>query len=57
MCSISMADTFNLAWKLAHVLQGKAHPSILKTYESERAEVAAELIEFDRKVLVHLLMN
>ncbi|PLW21455.1 hypothetical protein PCANC_04976 [Puccinia coronata f. sp. avenae] len=47
--NISMADTFNLAWKLAHVLQGKAHPSILKTYESERAEVAAELIEFDRK--------
>lgn len=45
-----MADTFNLAWKLAHVLQKKAHPSILKTYEIERAQVAAELIQFDQKV-------
>lgn len=47
--NISMADTFNLAWKLAHVLQKKAHPSILKTYEIERAQVAAELIQFDQK--------
>lgn len=50
-----MADTFNLAWKLAHVLQQKSHPDILKTYESERGRVAAELIEFDRKVrITHL---
>lgn len=45
----SMADTFNLSWKIAHVLQGKAHPKILDTYEIERAQVAAELIEFDQK--------
>ncbi|MBW0476402.1 hypothetical protein O181_016117 [Austropuccinia psidii MF-1] len=47
--NISMADTFNLTWKLAHVLQKKADPKILKSYEIERAQVAAELIEFDQK--------
>ncbi|KAA1128931.1 hypothetical protein PGTUg99_006310 [Puccinia graminis f. sp. tritici] len=47
--NISMADTFNLTWKLAHVLQKTAHPSILKTYEIERSQVANELIEFDQK--------
>ncbi|EGG06190.1 uncharacterized protein MELLADRAFT_36236 [Melampsora larici-populina 98AG31] len=48
--NMSMSDTFNLTWKLAHVLQGKAHPDILKTYESERAPLGAELIEVDRKL-------
>ena len=47
--SISMADTFNLTWKLAHVIQGRADPSILRTYHSERSQVAADLIEFDHK--------
>lgn len=48
--NMSMSDTFNLTWKLAHVLQGKAHPKILGTYESERAPLGAELIEVDRKL-------
>ncbi|MFN8603261.1 MAG: FAD-dependent monooxygenase [Candidatus Binatia bacterium] len=30
----------NLAWKLAHVLDGRAHPSLLDTYEAERRPVA-----------------
>ncbi|EGG02844.1 uncharacterized protein MELLADRAFT_38407 [Melampsora larici-populina 98AG31] len=46
----SMADTFNLAWKLAHVLQKKAHPKILETYETERSKIARELIIFDQKL-------
>lgn len=33
--NVSMMDTYNLGWKLAHVLQGKADPSILKTYQGE----------------------
>jgi 2-polyprenyl-6-methoxyphenol hydroxylase-like FAD-dependent oxidoreductase len=33
--NVSMMDTYNLGWKLAHVLQGKAEPSILKTYQGE----------------------
>lgn len=48
--NVSMADTFNLTWKLAHVLHKKAHPDILKTYEVERADVASQLIRFDHKL-------
>ncbi|CAH7672897.1 FAD binding domain-containing protein [Phakopsora pachyrhizi] len=47
--NISMADTFNLSWKLAHVIQGKAKMDILNTYEEERSLIAAELIEFDHR--------
>jgi phenol 2-monooxygenase len=42
-----MMDTFNLAWKIAHVVQGSAKSSILSTYEQERHQVAQELIEYD----------
>ena len=34
--STCMEDSFNLAWKLAHVIQGKADKSLLKTYNAER---------------------
>ncbi|GAA5174916.1 FAD-binding monooxygenase [Modicisalibacter zincidurans] len=47
--NVSMRDTFNLGWKLASVLQGKASPAILDTYTTERQTVAKELIDFDRK--------
>ncbi|GAA5918924.1 hypothetical protein JCM1841_006686 [Sporobolomyces salmonicolor] len=45
--NVSMMDTYNLGWKLAHVLQGKASPEILKTYQSERHQTAKELIDLD----------
>ncbi|ANB12147.1 hypothetical protein AWJ20_385 [Sugiyamaella lignohabitans] len=45
----SMCDTFNLGWKLAHVIKGLADPSILTTYEQERRQVARDLINFDYK--------
>ena len=48
--NISMSDTFNLSWKLAHVLQHKARPDILKTYYTERAGIAWQLLEMDYKV-------
>ncbi|KAG0151660.1 hypothetical protein CROQUDRAFT_36280 [Cronartium quercuum f. sp. fusiforme G11] len=48
--NMSMADTFNLSWKLAQVLRGIANPKILQTYQDERAPLAAELIDLDRKV-------
>ena len=35
MCA-GIRDTANLAWKLAAVLRGEAHDSLLDTYESER---------------------
>ena len=37
-----VADAENLAWKLAWVLRGEASPSLLDSYEAERAPVAEE---------------
>jgi phenol 2-monooxygenase len=47
--NVSMADAFNLGWKLAGVLRGTARPELLRTYSDERQAVAAELIDFDRE--------
>ncbi|KAF4552955.1 FAD-dependent monooxygenase-like protein 6 [Elsinoe fawcettii] len=47
--NVSMQDTYNLAWKIGHVVQGKAPRSILRTYQSERRRVAKDLIDFDHK--------
>jgi 2-polyprenyl-6-methoxyphenol hydroxylase-like FAD-dependent oxidoreductase len=38
-------DAHNLAWKLAHVLNGHASPRLLDTYESERQPVARFTVE------------
>ncbi len=46
--NVSMADSFNLGWKLAAVLQGKAPPWLLDTYTEERCATAKELIDFDK---------
>jgi phenol 2-monooxygenase len=46
--NVSMADTFNLGWKLAAVLRGQAVPAVLDTYSAERQAKARELIDFDR---------
>lgn len=40
----SIQDAFNLAWKLAYVLQGKAGPKLLDSYQSERAPVAKQIV-------------
>ena len=39
-----MQDSFNLGWKLALVLQGKASPSLLDSYESEHKPIGAQVI-------------
>jgi 2-polyprenyl-6-methoxyphenol hydroxylase-like FAD-dependent oxidoreductase len=46
--NVSLADAFNLGWKLAAVIRGLAKPELLHTYSAERQRVAADLIEFDR---------
>ncbi|KIN61578.1 putative Flavin-containing monooxygenase [Sulfitobacter noctilucae] len=46
--NVSMADTFNLGWKLAAVLRGQAVPALLHSYSGERQAKAKELIDFDR---------
>ncbi|MBS0535703.1 MAG: FAD-binding monooxygenase [Proteobacteria bacterium] len=47
--NVSMQDGFNLGWKLASVLRGRAKPELLHTYSGERQAVAKELIDFDRE--------
>jgi phenol 2-monooxygenase len=47
--NVSMADTWNLGWKLASVLRGTARPELLHTYSEERQKVAEQLIDFDRE--------
>jgi phenol 2-monooxygenase len=47
--NVSMADAWNLGWKLASVLAGTAKPELLHTYSEERQAVAKELIDFDRE--------
>jgi len=46
--NVSMQDTFNLGWKLAHVLTGRSGPELLKSYSAERQAIAQNLIDFDR---------
>jgi len=38
-------DAHNLAWKLAQVIRGQAHPRLLETYASERRPVARFTVE------------
>ncbi|MBV1788063.1 FAD-dependent monooxygenase [Marinobacterium sp. D7] len=45
----SVMDTWNLGWKLAHVLTGLASEEILQTYSAERREYGQALIDFDRE--------
>lgn len=42
-------DALNLAWKIHHVEAGFARRSILSTYESERKQIAENLLDFDAK--------
>ena len=47
--NVSMQDGYNIAWKLGHVLDGRAPASLLDTYSAERHAVAQELIDFDKE--------
>ena len=47
--NVSMQDAFNLGWKLAAVLRGRAAPALLHSYSAERRAIAKELIDFDRE--------
>jgi phenol 2-monooxygenase len=47
--NVSMQDGFNLGWKLAAVLRGRAPASLLTTYSAERRAIAQKLIDFDRE--------
>lgn len=47
--NVAFHDALNFAWKVHLVEAGFAKPSILETYESERKQVAENLLEFDAK--------
>jgi phenol 2-monooxygenase len=47
--NVSMADAWNLGWKLSAVLRRTAKPELLHTYSEERQAVAKQLIDFDRE--------
>lgn len=40
-----LQDAYNLAWKLALVIEGKATESLLDTYHQERIEIAKRLVK------------
>ena len=50
----SVQDAHNLAWKLAHVLNGDADESLLDTYDAERGPVAQSVIKMTNG-LTHVL--
>ncbi|TKA06608.1 FAD-dependent oxidoreductase [Actinacidiphila oryziradicis] len=41
----SIQDSYNLAWKLKLVLDGTASPSLLDTYDAERAPVGKQIVQ------------
>ncbi|WP_217575031.1 FAD-dependent monooxygenase [Streptomyces sp. GbtcB7] len=41
----SIADAFNLAWKLAAVLRDQAEPALLDTYSAERQPVGRQVVD------------
>ncbi|MDN5842218.1 MAG: FAD-binding monooxygenase [Alcaligenaceae bacterium] len=47
--NVSMQDGFNIAWKIAHVLEGRSPEHLLHTYSAERQAIAKQLIDFDRE--------
>ncbi len=47
--NVSIQDGWNLSWKLAAVLEGRAPSSLLDTYSSERRVIAQDLINFDKE--------
>lgn len=47
--NVSMQDTFNLGWKLAHVVQGRADARLLHSYSAERWAEAKRLVDTDHE--------
>jgi 2,4-dichlorophenol 6-monooxygenase len=41
----SIQDSYNLAWKLAHVIKGTAGPALLGSYDAERGPIARQIVE------------
>jgi 2,4-dichlorophenol 6-monooxygenase len=51
----SIQDSFNLAWKLAHVVQGKAGEALLDSYDAERQPVGRQVVDRAMKSVQDML--
>ncbi|GFG49624.1 hypothetical protein CQY20_19105 [Mycolicibacterium agri] len=47
--NIGVQDSFNLAWKLAAVIAGRADPTMLETYAAERRPAAKRIVTGTRR--------
>lgn len=52
-----LQDAYNLAWKLALVVQGRAHPGLLDSYEQERLPVAQRLLATTDRLFMLLVSD
>ena len=52
-----LQDAYNVAWKLALVVQGRADAAILDSYEAERHPVATRLLESTDRGFQLIVMN
>ncbi len=50
----AIQDANNLAWKLALVLEGKAHADLMDTYDSERHQAAIENVEHSSRSAIFI---
>lgn len=48
--NIGLQDSYNLAWKLALVIQSKAHESLLDSYQAERMPVDEAIVRTTEKL-------
>lgn len=52
-----LQDAYNLAWKLALVVQGRARPALLDSYEQERLPVAQRLLATTDRLFMLLVSD
>ena len=52
--NLGLQDAVNLGWKLAAVLNGRVHPTLLDTYQAERRPAAERVIMQSRAQLALL---
>lgn len=52
-----LQDAYNLGWKLALVVQGRANPALLNSYEQERQPVAQRLLATTDRLFMLLVSN
>jgi 2-polyprenyl-6-methoxyphenol hydroxylase-like FAD-dependent oxidoreductase len=55
--NIGIQDAYNLAWKLALVIQGKAQSSLLDTYQAERHPIISEAVSQTEKFTKMALLD